>query len=231
MQLASAGLTTGRLGLEIQRTISTATTALRIAQNTASQEAGSDRITEALSRVESSLFLLGEQLDALAPLYMDVHALAVERLDARSIIQHVATVFADSLRQTEARFALRAPAPLTIRMARAHLLQVLLGLFDNALYWLKFVPQGRRPEICVQLLPGLPGLIFADSGPGVHAGLRRGLFQPFFTGRSNGRGLGLYLIKRPLESYGFSIELLEEPAVLPGANFRILFGEHPAERK
>jgi len=51
------------------------------------------------------------------------------------------------------------------------------------------------------------------------------IFQPFFTGRSDGRGLGLYVVKAILDNYGFPIELLEESPLLAGANFRILFGK------
>jgi hypothetical protein len=227
MRLASTGLMAERLGMEINRTISAAGTALRVARNVAGQRAIPDQIVQCLAQIEGHFFLLGEQLDAMEPLYAGNGSEGRERLDVRSTVQHVATVFAFSLQRAGVRLTLRAPAPLTVRMRRAHLLQVLLSLFDNALYWLKFTPQDRRPEICVQLLSNPPGFVFADSGPGVRAELRDRVFQPFFTGRGNGRGLGLYLAKSLLESYGFSIELSGEPGVLPGANFRVLFGRSP----
>ncbi|MGQ4809362.1 Sensor protein FixL [Candidatus Entotheonellaceae bacterium PAL068K] len=231
MRLASTGLMAEHMGAEVSRTISAAGTVLRVARNVAGQHTIPDQIVQGLEQMEGPVFLLGEQLDAMEPLYAGNGSEVKERLDVRSTVQHVATVLAFSLQRAGTRLTLRAPAPLTVRMGRDHLLQVLMSLFDNALYWLQFTPQDRRPEVCVQFLSNPPGFRLADSGAGVQADLRDRVFQPFFTGRGNGRGLGLYLAKSLLESDGFSIELSGKPVLLPGANFRILSGKQTAEIK
>ena len=58
-------------------------------------------------------------------------------------------------------------------------------------------------------------------------GVRDRIFQPFFTGKKDGHGLGLYLVKTVLEKYHFSIELMEEPLLLAGANFRVILSKLP----
>jgi signal transduction histidine kinase len=52
-----------------------------------------------------------------------------------------------------------------------------------------------------------------DTGPGIPPDIRPHIFDPFFSGREAGRGLGLGLSKawRILELHGGSIELVNEP--------------------
>jgi signal transduction histidine kinase len=49
---------------------------------------------------------------------------------------------------------------------------------------------------------------YKDSGPGIPESIRPRVFQKGVTTRENGRGLGLYLSQRIVESYGGSIELV-----------------------
>jgi C4-dicarboxylate-specific signal transduction histidine kinase len=225
MRLAGIGLAAEQLGAEISHTVSATGTALRIAQNTARQERVPDQVTRHLEQISSQFWLLEEQLDAMEPLYTAQTSYDKEPVDVRTVVQHAATVFAYRLQQTSVRLILEAPTPVTIHMSRSHLLQVLLHLFDNAFHWLSHAPSERQPEIRVRLDSNPPGLVFADNGPGVRAELRDQVFRPFFTGRGDGRGLGLHMARAILDRYGFSIELLDEPKLLSGANFRMVFGQ------
>ncbi len=59
----------------------------------------------------------------------------------------------------------------------------------------------------------------ADSGPGVPEALREKLFQPFFSGRANGLGLGLALARQLLEANQGSIGFRSQPG--RGACFQV----------
>lgn len=94
--------------------------------------------------------------------------------------------------------------------------RVLTNLFDNALRYtpaggsidIRLVPQGKFVEITV-----------SDSGPGIAAELREGLFlRPFNIGgaRRDG-GLGLRIVQRILQLHGRQIRLLDVPG--QGATF------------
>jgi signal transduction histidine kinase len=65
--------------------------------------------------------------------------------------------------------------------------------------------------------------VVADTGPGVDRDDVWRLFQLFFTKRSSGRGVGLYLSRVNLEAGRHSIRYAEDsdPHVLSGANFII----------
>jgi two-component system, NtrC family, sensor histidine kinase HydH len=60
---------------------------------------------------------------------------------------------------------------------------------------------------------------FEDSGPGVPAELREQIFNPFFTTKKDGVGLGLPIVSKILDEHRGSIRLLSEPG--EGARFRI----------
>jgi two-component system, NtrC family, sensor histidine kinase PilS len=62
-----------------------------------------------------------------------------------------------------------------------------------------------------------------DKGPGIPEKLRKNLFEPFFTTRPDGTGLGLYICKELLEANQASIDYLPGPA--GGACFRIRLTE------
>jgi len=61
-----------------------------------------------------------------------------------------------------------------------------------------------------------------DSGPGIEADKLRQVFEPFYSTKANGMGVGLYLVKKIIESHGGSIEAGLHPG---GTVFRIKLPE------
>lgn len=116
-------------------------------------------------------------------------------------------------------------SPLMAKTTDAVLLQLLLNLFDNAVYWLQTInTPDKRIEI---FLDGNEGtLIFSDNGPGIQEDNIPYIFEPFFSGKGqDGRGLGLYIARQLLERHDYSIELadISSEQKLPGANFIVSF--------
>jgi len=60
----------------------------------------------------------------------------------------------------------------------------------------------------------------ADNGPGIKPGDQTHVFDPFFTTRAEGIGLGLTIVQQIVRTHGGEIHLVETP--LGGACFRIL---------
>lgn len=61
----------------------------------------------------------------------------------------------------------------------------------------------------------------ADHGPGVPADLRQRVFEPYFTTKADGTGLGLALVRSTLEAHRGTITVIETPG--GGATFAIAF--------
>ena len=72
----------------------------------------------------------------------------------------------------------------------------------------------RAPSCCGWRLcdDGTVQLAVASDGPPIAADVEPYLFEPFFSTRSRGTGLGLYICRELCERYGASIEYRALPA-------------------
>ncbi len=107
------------------------------------------------------------------------------------------------------------PAEITaITADRTHLAAAIAALLKNALEALKISGEIRLSVAVSKLATSQPALeiTVADNGPGITAEVRRHLFDPFFSGREAGRGLGLGLSKayRIAELHGGELRVQSE---------------------
>jgi two-component system, NtrC family, sensor histidine kinase PilS len=98
------------------------------------------------------------------------------------------------------------------------------NLCDNAIKYSE-VRNGISVEIKLGRLnpSSRPYLEVADRGPGIELNAVDSIFEPFFTGRKGGTGLGLF-IARELCQVNRAI-LLYEPRGNDGSIFRIVFSD------
>jgi len=103
--------------------------------------------------------------------------------------------------------------------AASALRQVFLNLATNAL---QAMPSGGRLCCTTGFQPATKTVEvrFADTGPGISPEEQQHLFEPFFTTRPEGTGLGLALCREIVLQHGGRIELL--PGVGSGATFRVV---------
>lgn len=99
---------------------------------------------------------------------------------------------------------------------------VLMNLLQNSIYWLSTVSTNRK--ISIEVADTTDGLeiIVSDSGPGVMPGDEEIIFQPYYSTKPNGIGLGLTIVGEIMAEYDGELSLLKE-GVLGGASFRLLF--------
>jgi two-component system sensor histidine kinase PilS (NtrC family) len=115
-------------------------------------------------------------------------------------------------------------ADLEVQFDPSHLHQVVWNLCDNAIKYGE-ARGGIRAQIKLgRLSPSnRPFLEVADRGQGIDPGAVDRIFEPFFTGRKGGTGLGLF-IARELCQLNRAI-LLYEPRSGDGSVFRIVFSD------
>jgi two-component system sensor histidine kinase PilS (NtrC family) len=105
---------------------------------------------------------------------------------------------------------------LEVRFDPTHLQQVVWNLCENSLKYGESLGGRLNPS-------NRPFLEVADRGPGIDAVSADRIFEPFFTGRKGGTGLGLF-IARELCQLNRAV-LLYEPRGGGGSIFRIVFSD------
>lgn len=110
-----------------------------------------------------------------------------------------------------------------VRVDPAEMQEVIINLLQNALYWLEQVNESKR-DIAVRVErkgPEHVDVLFSDSGPGVPPQNREMIFEPYFSTKAEGVGLGLSIVGEIVtDYYGGSLQLLDA-GPLKGANFLI----------
>ena len=91
-----------------------------------------------------------------------------------------------------------APATPTAQVDRDQLRQVLLNLVSNAY---EAMPEGGTVTITTEATANGLRISVADTGMGMDTETRRQLFEPFFTRKTKGIGLGLSVTKRIVEAH------------------------------
>ncbi|MDH3621860.1 MAG: ATP-binding protein, partial [Gammaproteobacteria bacterium] len=148
-----------------------------------------------------------------------------ERLALKEWLDDFATEFARTLELQEGEFTVGdLPEGFEVRMDRGHLRQVLWNLCDNAV---KYASETGGIMVEVQggrlLGQGRPYIDVLDCGLGVDKGTADKIFEPFFTARSGGTGLGLYISRELCELNRATLLYLDRPG--GGSIFRIVFAD------
>lgn len=116
---------------------------------------------------------------------------------------------------------------LIVHMTRGSLSQIIANLLDNAVHWLTRSHgdgNGGRIEIAVKRLDHGFSLQVSDDGPGIDEGDRERVFDPYFSTKPNGMGLGLYIARQVIERYGKLTFVEDGP--LRGASFLASFSQN-----
>jgi len=110
-----------------------------------------------------------------------------------------------------------------------HLRRVLVNLLDNAVRHAGPSIGAVRLSLVAGPLPGMVTLSVASDGVAMAAEVERHLFEPFFSTRSRGSGLGLYICRELCERHGASIEFIPGPAGSRYSNvFAVMMRAGPA---
>jgi signal transduction histidine kinase/CheY-like chemotaxis protein len=126
-------------------------------------------------------------------------------LDVRAVVDSAVRLGKRSLRGHEVQVS--ATPACTAEVDETRLCQVLLNLLRNAALALEGRPDGRI-EVQVAREFGEVVIQVVDNGPGIPEAVHRRLFEPGYTGRPDGSGLGLSLSRAYLQSMGGTIELV-----------------------
>ncbi|HSI13944.1 MAG TPA: ATP-binding protein, partial [Chthoniobacter sp.] len=113
-----------------------------------------------------------------------------------------------------------APLSLPVDAARVELQQVLVNLLVNAVHAMKETPSERRfIDVVTMAGENSASVSILDRGQGIDPARLPVIFEPFFSTKANGLGMGLSISRRIIENHHGRIEAANHPE--GGAIFRI----------
>ncbi len=166
--------------------------------------------TERLNRLVTTLL---ESTTPRPPLLQD--------RDLHEIITHVLALIESKAEKGRINLEHRLHAnPSIISCDREQIIQVLLNLVINAI---QHVPDGGHILITSQNDGAGISVQIEDNGPGISEPDRKRIFDPFFTQRKGGIGLGLTIVQQIVQAHGGKIGVSK--SVLGGACFKLYLHE------
>jgi len=211
LKLAALGRLTANLAHEIRNPLAAISQAAELLGESPDGQ-GATRLTRMigdnvgrLNRLVSEVMELGRR-DRARPERLVLGSVILSLLDELSLQD-------PAVRQ---RVSFDLPTELSICFDRGHLHRVVANLIGNALQHASSVAGAVRVIGTLNDAETRVELEIIDDGPGIDLEMRGKVFEPFFTMRTSGTGLGLYIARELSEANGAQLVLRDNA---PGAHF------------
>ncbi|HXF86651.1 MAG TPA: response regulator [Anaerolineales bacterium] len=144
-------------------------------------------------------------------------AIKAEYVDVLELLKHVLNLTSQQLSQRQIQVVTDFPDVLPpIYAVSSQIQQVFFNLILNAF---DAMPSGGVLTIRAKPLEHGVELLFEDTGPGIPEDLRNNIFEPFFSTKEGGTGLGLTVSYNIVTAHGGALDLVEGSGA--GACFRL----------
>lgn len=209
LSLAGLGLSAEKFTHEFARLTRESTLIIR--------EIGSSADIRQLTNIRHRVEALSTILDALhdlvlalGPMFYIRRKTIEQELDIRTMVEQAFLLNRTDIKDYKIQVSISEPTgKLVIRIRRSTIIQAINNVIDNACYWLSRKSEEMNRHILITIKAHDGHIIIADDGPGINPRDRHRIFDPFFTNKVNGRGLGLFITREVLAEAQSTIELLE----------------------
>lgn len=142
---------------------------------------------------------------------------STQEVDLGMSLEHVAHLLGRQFTERKILVQIELPEDLPrVEAVDSQIRQVFINLMLNAY---DAMPEGGELQISGRLAGDGVEIFFNDSGSGVPTGQQGNIFEPFFSMKEGGTGLGLTVSYNIMTAHGGSLELLTDRG--PGACFRV----------
>ncbi len=229
--LAEVGAMTGGLAHEIRNPLSTIGLNAQLLAEAVEDLDLSDAERARLARRTDAL---RHETDRLGGILQDFLEFAGELridprpIDLRDLVSDLVDFYSPQAEADRVRLRADVPAePVPAFADEGHVKQAVLNLVINAAQAMANTRGDSPREIIIRAhnTPGFAQLHVTDTGPGIDEETRSRMFEPYFTTKSGGTGLGLPTSRRIVGAHGGQLTVHSEPG--RGTDFVITL---PCER-
>jgi len=207
-RLAALQTMTAGLAHEVRNPLNAAQLQLELLERRLRRDGNAARLGEPIELAQRELerltLLLNDFLAFARP--PDLH---VQDHDVAAIVCQAVEVERERAERCGAELAVTGAEPLIAAVDAPKLSQVVSNLVRNAI---EAVPAGGH--VLVALLPELESFVIrvADDGAGIPEEVRPRIYEPFFSTKESGTGLGMSIVHSLVAMHGGKIDLATGPA-------------------
>ncbi len=171
-----------------------------------------DEIRAILADIRSDDQRAGEVINGMRALFKRKEFQSM-RLDPVQLLGDVALLVQSEVRAKSVMLAVDLPSTLPeIQGDRVQLQQVVLNLLLNAIDAVGQQPMGNRHILLGGEVKGdRLELSITDTGPGIADAAMSQIFEPFYTTKADGLGMGLAIVRSILQAHGGTITAANRP--------------------
>ncbi|MBS5908238.1 MAG: ATP-binding protein [Dysgonomonas mossii] len=177
-----------------------------------------------LDELDENLNFVYDEMQVIQPLFKNQRK-AIKDISIHEIANKVVRYFRRDI-EGKINVSIQNDGDIIVKTNTGLILQILINLLDNAIYWVNKNETSPK-EITIKINSRNDTLIIADNGPGIREDTIPLIYNEFFSLKSDGRGLGLYIVKEILLRINGEISIIqdEDRKLLSGANFIIKFNQ------
>jgi signal transduction histidine kinase/FixJ family two-component response regulator len=212
-KMAAAGRLSASIAHEVNNPLQAVQNCLHLAgREDLAQEKRDEYFNLARAELDRLILTVRRMLDFYRP-----GATSKEKVDLAEMLQYILNLMSKQLSESNIKvvvdFLGKIPA---IKAVGSQIQQVFINLILNAV---DAMPEGGVLTITIRPFKGGMEITFQDQGRGIPKDKQANVFEPFFSTKDGGTGLGLTVSYNIVTAHGGTLELLPERG--PGACFRI----------
>ena len=175
-------------------------------------------------KVEEYSKTLIQQIDTLSSIasaFSNFAKMPVQKLELLNVVE-VVELALDIFPDNDIEFTSNE-SQINVDFDRSQLIRIITNLVKNAI---QSIPVDRSPQISIIISSNDTDVVIQvkDNGNGITESIERKIFEPRFTTKTSGMGLGLPMIKNIIETYNGSISF--STLIGEGSEFTVRFPKH-----
>ena len=162
-----------------------------------------------------------DTLSSIASAFSNFAKMPVQKLELLNVVE-VVELALDIFPDSDIEFTSNE-SQINVDFDRSQLIRIITNLVKNAI---QSIPVDRSPQISIIISSNDTDVVIQvkDNGNGITESIERKIFEPRFTTKTSGMGLGLPMIKNIIETYNGSISF--STLIGEGSEFTVRFPKH-----
>ncbi|WP_207383520.1 sensor histidine kinase [Paenibacillus solani] len=169
------------------------------------------KIERYFNYVKYSSDSIRKQVSHLSPGFRSVRTVKKEVKISYLINEHI-DFYAERAKRLNIETVAKIESDVNLYISPGMFYQIMDNLYLNSEHWLQHAMKLKRISTCIYNIEVKDsGIVHVwDNGIGIDSSIENHIFDPFISNKKNGRGLGLYIVRKLLQSHKSKIRLVRE---------------------